>query len=114
MLKATLAYDKGTIVIRGLAHMPFATLDPRTNVLRAQTLYYSNIVEYLKNSNIEFNDYVFHDAIPSHDYNYHYNHDDTQQCQNADSEENMGIALRSPSISLRDYQKRSIIGLRQE
>src|SRR3712207_6967661 len=43
VLKATLTYDKGTIIIHGLAHLPFAMLDPRTNVLRALALHYSNI-----------------------------------------------------------------------
>ena len=47
-----------TIVIRGLAHIPFATLDPRTNVLRALALHYSNIIQYLKQSGIEYSDYV--------------------------------------------------------
>jgi superfamily II DNA or RNA helicase len=65
VFKATLSYDKGTIIIRGLAHIPFGTLDPRNNVLRAQALYYANIVEYLKQSGIEFADYVFSDMIAS-------------------------------------------------
>jgi len=58
VLKATLEYDKGTITIKGLAHIPFAVLDPRTNVLRAQAMYYSNIVEYLKHSGIEYEDRI--------------------------------------------------------
>lgn len=62
MLKATLSYDKGTVVIRGLAHIPFAVLDPRTNVLRAQALHYSSIVQYLKQSGIDCDDHVFSDS----------------------------------------------------
>jgi superfamily II DNA or RNA helicase len=58
VLKATLEYDKGTVTIKGLAHIPFAVLDPRTNVLRAQAMYYPNIVQYLKHSGIEYEDRV--------------------------------------------------------
>ncbi|MGH9954496.1 MAG: DEAD/DEAH box helicase family protein, partial [Nitrososphaeraceae archaeon] len=86
VLKATLTYDKGTIVIHGLAHIPFAILDPRTNVLRALALHYSNIIEYLKQSGIEYSDYVF-------------------------SEETMMLSssLSSSSpLSLRDYQKKAL------
>jgi superfamily II DNA or RNA helicase len=86
VLKATLTYDKGTIVIRGLAHIPFAILDPRTNVLRALALYYSNIIDYLKQSAIEYSDHVL-------------------------SEETMMLSssLSSSSpLSLRDYQQRAL------
>ena len=86
MLKATLTYDKGTIVIHGLAHLPFAMLDPRTNVLRALPLYYSSIIEYLKQSGVEYSDHVF-------------------------SEETMMLStslLPSSPLSLRDYQERAI------
>jgi superfamily II DNA or RNA helicase len=87
VLKATLTYDKGTIVIRGLAHIPFAILDPRTNVLRALALYYSNIIDYLKQSGIEYSDYVL-------------------------SEETMMMLSSSLSssspVSLRDYQQRAL------
>jgi superfamily II DNA or RNA helicase len=86
VLEATLTYDKGTIVIRGLAHIPFAVLDPRTNVLRALALYYSNILEYLKQSRIEYSDHVLsEEAITS------------------------SLSLSSSSqISLRDYQQRAL------
>lgn len=98
VLKATLTYDKGTIVIRGLAHIPFATLDPRTNVLRAQALYYSNIIEYIKQSGIEYDDHVFSDIIassPPPDLYHNYDDDD-----------NKGNS--SSSFSLRDYQQRAL------
>ncbi|MFL6512146.1 MAG: DEAD/DEAH box helicase family protein [Nitrososphaera sp.] len=86
VLKATLTYDKGTIVIRGLAHIPYAILDPRTNVLRALALYYSNIVEYLKQSSIEYSDHVLSE--------------DTKM---------LSLSLSSSSpISLRDYQQRAV------
>src|SRR5215208_269223 len=64
MLKAGLRYDNGTILVTGTAHIPFASIDPRTKDLRAQALYYQNIVEYLKQSDIICNDYVL-DLIPS-------------------------------------------------
>src|SRR5919201_768529 len=86
VIKTTLTYEKGTIVIRGLAHIPFAILDPRTNVLRALALHYSNIIEYLKQSGIEYADHVL-------------------------SEETMILSssLSSPSpLSLRDYQQRAL------
>jgi superfamily II DNA or RNA helicase len=64
LLKAVLRYDNGTILITGIAHVPFASVDPRTKDLRAQALYYQNIVEYLRQSEIVCNDYVL-DLIPS-------------------------------------------------
>jgi superfamily II DNA or RNA helicase len=86
VLKATLTYDKGTIVIRGLAHIPFAILDPRTNVLRALALNYSNIIEYLKQSGIEYADHVLSE--------------DTLM---------LSSSLSSSSLlSLRDYQQRAL------
>ena len=86
MLKAALTYDKGTIVIRGLAHIPFAILDPRTNVLRALALHYSHIIDYLKQSGIQYSDDVL-------------------------SEETMMLSssLSSSSpLSLREYQQRAL------
>ena len=65
VLKVSLTYDKGTIIIKGLAHIPFATVDPRTNSLRAQAMQYSNIMNYLHESAIECSgDYVL-DLVPS-------------------------------------------------
>ena len=88
MLKVTLTYDKGTIVIRGLAHIPFATLDPRTNVLRALALHYSNIIQYLKQSGIEYSDYVLSEETTMM----------------------LSSSLSSPSqLSLRNYQHRALL-----
>lgn len=58
MLKVSVIYDRVTIMIKGLAHIPFATIDPKTNSLRAQALDCSNIVNYLRGSAIDFSDYV--------------------------------------------------------
>jgi superfamily II DNA or RNA helicase len=82
--------------------MPFATLDPRTNVLRAQALYYSDIIEYMKNSKIDFNDYVFSDSIPSPDYS-----DDQQQKKNGGKDASH-LASSSPALLLRDYQQKAL------
>ncbi len=87
MLKATLTYDKGTIVIQGLAHIPFAVLDPRTNVLRALALYYSNIIEYLKQSGIEYTDHVLSEQIMTF---------------------SKSLSSSSSRPSLRDYQQRAL------
>jgi superfamily II DNA or RNA helicase len=63
--KTALHYKSGTIVIKGeISHaIPFATMDPRTTTgddtaLRAPAIYYSNIIEYLKNSRIDYQDFV--------------------------------------------------------
>ena len=64
MLKAKLRYDNGTIIVTGMAHIPFASFDPRTKSMRAQALHYQNIVEYLKQSEIECDDSVL-ELIPS-------------------------------------------------
>lgn len=65
MIKVALSYDKGTILIRGIAHIPFAIVDPRTSdQLRAPALYYTNIMEYIKQSGIEYIDNVL-DLLPS-------------------------------------------------
>jgi superfamily II DNA or RNA helicase len=103
VLKATLTYDKGTIVIRGLAHIPFATLDPRTNILRAQALYYSDIIGYMKNSGMEFNDYVFSDAIPSPNYDPAF-----QQKGHSDKKGDVLPLSSSSAILLRDYQQKAL------
>lgn len=63
--KVLLRYDNGTIVIQGtLAHIPFSTADPRTHSQRASAIHYSNIVSYLRESAIDYNDLVL-DLVPS-------------------------------------------------
>ena len=83
VLKVSLTYDRGTIIIKGLAHIPFAIVDPRTNSLRAQAMQYSNIINYLHESDIECSgDYVL-DLVPSPD-------------------------LKATNLSLRDYQQKAL------
>lgn len=83
MLKVSLTYDNGTIIIKGLAHIPFAVLDPRINSLRAPAMQYSNIINYLRESAIEFSDYVL-DLVPS------------------------PADMKAANLSLRDYQQNAV------
>ena len=64
VLKIALKYDNGTIMISGISHIPFSTFDSRTGSFRAQALYYQNIIEYLKESELFYEDRVL-DLIPS-------------------------------------------------
>jgi superfamily II DNA or RNA helicase len=59
-----LKYDKGSIILSGICQIPYTVFDPRTNHLRAQALYYSNIISYLQQSGIEYEDSVM-DIIPT-------------------------------------------------
>jgi superfamily II DNA or RNA helicase len=95
LLKAALRYDNGTILITGIAHIPFATVDPRTNHLRAQALYYQNIVEYLKQSEIVCDDYVL-DLIPSPNILIN-NNNNTKNNNN-----------NNHHLTLRDYQQKAL------
>jgi superfamily II DNA or RNA helicase len=88
MLKVSLRYDNGSILIAGNFHIPFATLDPRTDTLRALGLDYNNIIDYLKRSEVEYDDNNVLDLIPS---------------------PNISIGdTNSQRISLREYQKRAL------
>ena len=64
-----LQYDKGSIIISGLAQIPYTIFDPRTNQLRAQGFYYSNIISFLQQSGIEYEDRVM-DIIPTPSFTY--------------------------------------------
>jgi superfamily II DNA or RNA helicase len=88
MLKVALRYDNGTILISGNIHIPFTSVDPRTHSLRAEGLDYQNIVEYLKRSEIEYDDNKVLDLIPSPNISI----DETN----------------SKHIFLRDYQKKAL------
>ena len=88
MLKVTLRYDNGTILISGNIHIPFTSIDPRTHLLRAEGLDYQNIIEYLKRSEIEYDDNKVLDLIAS---------------PNISIEE-----TNSQHLFLRDYQKKAL------
>ncbi len=64
MSKIVIRYDKGSILIDGPIGIPYAQYDPRINKQRAMGFYYLQILSYLKESNIDFEDYVL-DLIPT-------------------------------------------------
>jgi len=82
MINASISYDRGTIVIRGLAQVPYASIDPRTSTLRAPALQYSNIAQYLRQSDIHYTDDVL-DLLPL-------------------------PRLQAEKLSLRDYQESAL------
>lgn len=47
-----LSYDKGTILIRSEARVPYSTWDDRVKAFRAQGLYYRELVEFLRKSEL--------------------------------------------------------------
>ena len=58
-----LIYHKGTIIEEGEYSLPNTVWDDRIKSYRAQALYYREIVEYLNNSKIHFEDHIL-DLIP--------------------------------------------------
>ena len=63
MIRASIYYDKGTIVIAGGFPVPYASSDPRGERQRAQAMYYRDTLEYLRRSEAEVEDHVM-DPIP--------------------------------------------------
>ncbi len=63
-MRATLEYDRGTIIIRGDVHVPHARFDSRSRCLRALAYKYRDIVEYLERSGVEYDDNVLN-LIPA-------------------------------------------------
>jgi len=55
-LYAKIFYDKGTILIKGDLAIPSSNWDPRSGAYRAMALFYRDIVEYLKRSNVNYVD----------------------------------------------------------
>jgi superfamily II DNA or RNA helicase len=53
-----LTFDKGTIQIRGDIRVPNSTWDERTKSYRAMALYYRDIIDFLKASDLDFRDDV--------------------------------------------------------
>jgi superfamily II DNA or RNA helicase len=47
-----ISYDKGSLLVRGEAKVPYSTWDDRIRGFRAQALYYKEIVEFLKKSEL--------------------------------------------------------------
>ena len=105
MQRTVLTYDNGSIVIRGgISHIPFASFDPRTNSLRAQALYYQNILDYLVHSEIEYDDSHVLDLIPSPNITLDQNNIGGNS---VNSENNPNNNPHNP-ISLRDYQQKAL------
>ncbi|HEY7110512.1 MAG TPA: DEAD/DEAH box helicase family protein [Nitrososphaeraceae archaeon] len=82
MVSSSIFYQGGTIMIKGLAHVPYAKLDPRTKTLRAHALHYRDIRTYLEESAVDFSDFVM-DFVPS-------------------------PLLVPKNVSLRDYQEKAL------
>ncbi len=66
MDSVTLSFDNGTVVIKGDTRVPNSSWDDRIGAFRAQGLYYSEIVEFLKKSSLPFTDKCM-DLVPSPD-----------------------------------------------
>ena len=83
-IKIILYYDKGSIVISGINQIPYSVIDPRTNQLRALALHYQDIITYLQNSGIQYEDNVM-ELIPL-----------------------PNLRIENINLSLRPYQKNAI------
>ncbi len=59
-----LKYERGTIRIDGNVHIPQAKWDDRSRCYRALAYKYRDIVDYLRNSGVEFEDHVLDNVIP--------------------------------------------------
>jgi superfamily II DNA or RNA helicase len=57
-LMVLLRYDKGTVVVSGNVRVPNSTWDPRIGAFRVLALYYSDVVRFLRESDLEFHDEV--------------------------------------------------------
>ncbi|MCW4052545.1 MAG: DEAD/DEAH box helicase family protein [Candidatus Bathyarchaeota archaeon] len=53
-----LRYDKGTIVVLGNVRVPNSTWDPRIGAFRVLALYYSEVLRFLRASDLDFDDQV--------------------------------------------------------
>ena len=82
--KVNLYYDKGSIVISGINQIPYTLIDPRTNQLRAQAFHYQDIITYLQNSGIQYENNVM-DLVPI-----------------------PNLKIENIQLSLRSYQKKAI------
>jgi superfamily II DNA or RNA helicase len=58
-----LTYHRGTILVKGEYSIPNTKWDPRSGCYRSQALHYRDIIEYLKDSNIHYEDQVL-DLVP--------------------------------------------------
>jgi len=58
-----LRFDKGTIVVSGDVRVPNSSWDPRIEAFRAMGIYYPEVLEFLRLSEVEFKDNVL-DLLP--------------------------------------------------
>jgi len=79
-----LSYDRGTILIRSDAKVPYSSWDERVRLFRAQALYYREIVDFLANSGLSAIEDGVQDLPP---------HPDRMKCK---------------TVTMRGYQKKSI------
>jgi len=61
---AEIYYDRGTIVVKGDVHVPYAKFDHRSGTYRALAFRYRDIIEYLESNGINFIDNAL-DPIPT-------------------------------------------------
>jgi superfamily II DNA or RNA helicase len=54
----SLRFDKGTLLLKGEIGTPYGKWDPRVACFRIKALHYRDVLEYLKESNISFEDNV--------------------------------------------------------
>ncbi|MGQ9513842.1 MAG: DEAD/DEAH box helicase family protein [Thermoproteota archaeon] len=90
----SLTFDKGSILIRGEARVPYAKWDERVRAFRAEAMYYKEIVEFLKRSGLLFKDDV-QDlmACPFLKCNIHLRHYQEQALRAWDEAERRGIIV---------------------
>lgn len=53
-----LSFDKGSLLIKGNVRTPYGKWDSRIGAYRAKSLYYADIIDFLKESNLSFQDNV--------------------------------------------------------
>ncbi|HET8686583.1 MAG TPA: ATP-dependent helicase, partial [Methanosarcina sp.] len=58
-----ISFKQGTLLIEGNVRVPNAVWDERSESFRALALHYRDIIDYLKNSKISFEDNVL-DLLP--------------------------------------------------
>ena len=100
MVKASLSYHGGTIIINGMSNLPFAAFDPRINSHRAPAHYYMHLIKNIRENNIDYIDNVL-DLVPSvhlgsdiKNHNYVNYHGDNN--------------INKSSFCLRDYQQQAV------
>ena len=56
----SILFDKGSLLIKGNIRTPYGRWDSRIGAYRAKSMYYSDIIDYFKESRISFQDKVMH------------------------------------------------------